>query len=209
MMIVDAHTHNPQAQDALIACDPMEFCPHEGRLYSVGIHPWKTADVMADRLQALAAVARHEQVVAIGETGLDALRGAPLNVQWDIFNRHIELAEALGKPLIVHMVRTSQQVLKAWRESGRAVAWVIHGMRGKPQVARPLLDAGFYLSFGPRFNPDTAAITPLEQMLIETDDSGTVIDDVASAVAKARSTSVGNILDIATANATRLFLGTE
>jgi TatD DNase family protein len=183
----------------------MEFCPHEGRLYSVGIHPWKTADVMADRLQALAAVARHEQVVAIGETGLDALRGAPLNVQWDIFNRHIELAEALGKPLIVHMVRTSQQVLKAWRESGRAVAWVIHGMRGKPQVARPLLDAGFYLSFGPRFNPDTAAITPLEQMLIETDDSGQDINQVAEMVARARGLAVPQLLKAVTANASRLF----
>lgn len=205
MMIVDAHTHNPQAQDALIACDPMEFCPHEGRLYSVGIHPWKTADVMADRLQALAAVARHEQVVAIGETGLDALRGAPLNVQWDIFNRHIELAEALGKPLIVHMVRTSQQVLKAWRESGRTVVWVIHGMRGKPQVARPLLDAGFYLSFGPRFNPDTAAITPLEQMLIETDDSGQDINQVAEMVARARGLAVPQLQKAVTANASRLF----
>lgn len=205
MMIVDAHTHNPQAQDALIACDPMEFCPHEGRLYSVGIHPWKTADVMADRLQALAAVARHEQVVAIGETGLDALRGAPFNVQWDIFNRHIELAEALGKPLFVHMVRTSQQVLKAWRESGRTVAWVIHGMRGKPQVARPLLDAGFYLSFGPRFNPDTAAITPLEQMLIETDDSGQDINQVAEMVARARGLAVPQLLKAVTANASRLF----
>lgn len=205
MMIVDAHTHNPQAQDALIACDPMEFCPHEGRLYSVGIHPWKTADVMADRLQALAAVARHEQVVAIGETGLDALRGAPFNVQWDIFNRHIELAEALGKPLIVHMVRTSQQVLKAWRESGRAVAWVIHGMRGKPQVARPLLDAGFYLSFGPRFNPDTTAITPLEQMLIETDDSGQDINQVAEMVARARGLVVPQLLKAVTANASRIF----
>ena len=205
MMIVDAHTHNPQAQNALIACDPMEFCPHEGRLYSVGIHPWKTADVMADRLQALAAVARHEQVVAIGETGLDALRGAPFNVQWDIFNRHIELAEALGKTLIVHMVRTSQQVLKAWRESGRAVAWVIHGMRGKPQVARPLLDAGFYLSFGPRFNPDTAAITPLEQMLIETDDSGQDINQVAEMVARARGLAVPQLLKAVTANASRLF----
>lgn len=205
MMIVDAHTHNPQAQNALIACDPMEFCPHEGRLYSVGIHPWKTADVMADRLQALAAVARHEQVVAIGETGLDALRGAPLNVQWDIFNRHIELAEALGKTLIVHMVRTSQQVLKAWRESGRTVAWVIHGMRGKPQVARPLLDAGFYLSFGPRFNPDTAAITPLEQMLIETDDSGQDINQVAEMVARARGLAVPQLLKAVTANASRLF----
>lgn len=205
MMIIDAHTHNPQAQDALIACDPMEFCPHEGRLYSVGIHPWKTADVMADRLQALAAVARHEQVVAIGETGLDALRGEPFNVQWDIFNRHIELAEALGKPLIVHMVRTSQQVLKAWRESGRTVAWVIHGMRGKPQVARPLLDAGFYLSFGPRFNPDTAAITPLEQMLIETDDSGQDINQVAEMVARARGLAVPQLLKAVTANASRLF----
>lgn len=209
MTIIDSHTHNSQAHNAVIACDPIQFSPTDGTLYSVGIHPWNTTQEITGMLAALDTVARHRQVVAIGETGLDALRGATLDVQLALFKHHIELAKSTGKPLIIHMVRTMQQVLKAWHESQQTVPWVIHGMRGKPQVAQQLLTAGFYLSFGPRFNPDTVALVPPSRLLIETDDSGAVIDDVASAVAKARNTSVGNILDIATANATRLFLGTE
>ncbi|MBQ4008595.1 MAG: TatD family hydrolase, partial [Muribaculaceae bacterium] len=104
-----------------------------------------------------------------------------------------------------HMVRTSQQVLKAWRESQRAVPWVIHGMRGNPRVAQPLIDAGFYLSFGPRFNPATVAATPLDRLLIETDDNAAAtIHQVAQAIAQARNIPTQHLIDAVTQNAVHI-----
>ncbi|MBO4814542.1 MAG: TatD family hydrolase [Muribaculaceae bacterium] len=204
-MILDFHTHNQQATDALICVEPQNFDPQPGKLYSAGIHPWHSENVTSETLEALHAAARHPQVVAIGETGLDALRGAPLEAQQSLFQEHIRLAEQLGKPLIIHMVRTSQQILKAWHESQRSVPWVIHGMRGNPRVAQPLIDAGFYLSFGPRFNPATVTATPLDRLLIETDDdTAATIHEVAQAVAQARGIDTQQLIDAVTQNITSI-----
>ena len=204
-MILDSHTHNPQAQEALLCVEPQDFDPQPGKVYSVGIHPWHSENLTPAILQALDTVVRHPQVVAIGETGLDVLRGAPLDVQQQLFAHHIALAEQLGKPLIVHMVRTSQQVLKAWHESQRSVPWVIHGMRGNLHVAQPLINAGFYISFGPRFNPATLAATPLNQLLIETDDdTAATIHEVAQAVAQARGIDTQQLIDAVAQNVASL-----
>lgn len=195
-MILDFHTHNQQATDALISVMPEEFDPQPGKFYSVGIHPWHSQEVTPSVLNALETAAQHPQVLAIGETGLDALRGASLEAQMELFRKHIALAEQLGKALIIHMVRTSQQVLKAWHESQRLVPWIIHGMRGNPRVAQPLIDAGFYLSFGSRFNPATVAATPLDRLLIETDDDADItIHDVAQAIAQAHGITIQELID--------------
>lgn len=195
-MILDFHTHNQQATDALISVMPEEFDPQPGKFYSVGIHPWHSQEVTPSVLNALETAAQHPQVLAIGETGLDALRGASLEAQMELFRKHIALAEQLGKALIIHMVRTSQQVLKAWHESQRLVPWIIHGMRGNPRVAQPLIDAGFYLSFGSRFNPATVAATPLDRLLIETDDDADItIHDVAQAIAQVHGITIQELID--------------
>ncbi len=182
-MIIDIHTHNHDAPNALICVEPSEFAPSEGKLYAVGIHPWHAATGLTAEIERLKSIASHPQVAAIGETGLDSRRGAPLNTQTDLFLQHIALAEHVGKPLIVHMVRTSQVVLKLWRASQKSVPWVIHGMRGNPNVAHKLIDAGFYFSFGAKFNPDTLKAVPTDKILAETDDSPQSIDDVIAAIA--------------------------
>ena len=140
-MMLDFHTHHLLATDALISVSPTDFAPMPGKCYAVGIHPWHTEGDVEAQMQALAETAQNEQVKAIGETGLDSLRGAPLEVQMRLFERHIALAEALGKPLVIHCVRTSQQVLKAWSESRKSVAWAIHGFRGNARVVAPLVKA--------------------------------------------------------------------
>ena len=144
-------------------------------------------------LERLKEATQHCQVVAIGETGLDSLKGAPLDVQEQVMQAHINIASASGKPLIIHCVRTSQQILRLWRDNPHAhnVAWVIHGFRGNENVARQLLEAGFYLSFGAKFNEQALAITPLDHLLVETDDeSGDTIEQMLKAVAQVKRCSV-------------------
>ena len=199
-MTIDAHTHNLEATDAIIAVEPNAFSPQPGKLYSVGIHPWHTDTSTDDDLMRLREATQHPQVVAIGETGLDNLRGAPLARQTEIFERHLLLAQELGKPVIIHSVRTSQQVVQCCRRLGITVPCAIHGMRGNERVARPLLDAGFYLSFGPRFNPSTVLATPQDRLLIETDDTGMTIAQVAAAISPILHLTVPNLLALAAQN---------
>ena len=192
-VITNFHTHDTSAGQALISVDADEFHPQKGMVYSVGIHPWDIGDDWQEKIKRLEQAAQHCQVVAIGETGLDSLKGAPLKIQEQVMQAHINIASATGKPLIIHCVRTSQQVLKLWHDNPQAhnVAWVIHGFRSNENVARELLNAGFFLSFGSKFNEAAVACTPIGHLLVETDDEpGNSIKDVLKAVAQVKQCSV-------------------
>ena len=207
-MLLDFHTHRLDARGALISVDPRQFDPQAGRWYSVGYHPWNDVDrLMPNDWALLEQCARHPQVLAIGETGMDTLRGCDIDIQAAAFLRHLQLAHTVGKPVVAHCVRTAQRLLDVRRQAGlTAVPLAIHGMRSNQRVARLLLDGGCYLSYGPRFNPDALAATPLDRLLIETDDNPTPIDEVATLVAQALHLSPQQVKDTAIANL-QTFLG--
>ena len=87
---------------------------HPGLLRAaVGFHP---CDVRAEReaeMEELEALAREPEVVAIGETGLDAHweENAPLGIQERFLRRHIALAKAVGKPLVLHHRKAGERAL--------------------------------------------------------------------------------------------------
>ena len=202
MDIIDCHSHDVNAASAIIAVDPRQFDPQPGKYYSVGYHPWHdVAALTDDDFALLERCAAHPQVLAVGETGMDALRGADLDVQARVFVRHLQIAATVGKPVIAHNVRTTQQILAArWSAGLGHVALVIHGMRGNGHVARTLLDAGCYLSYGSRFNAAAVLATPLDRLLIETDDGPVGIHDVATTVASALHLTTDEILGITAGN---------
>ena len=207
-MLLDFHTHRLDARGALISVDPRQFDPQSGCWYSVGYHPWNDVDRLTpDDWTLLEQCARHPQVLAIGETGMDTLRGGDIDIQAAAFLRHLQLAHAVGKPVVAHCVRTAQRLLDVRRQAGlTAVPLAIHGMRSNQRVARLLLDSGCYLSYGPRFNPEALAATPLDRLLIETDDAPTPIDEVTTLVAQALHLTPQQVKDTAIANV-QTFLG--
>lgn len=201
----DFHTHRLDAEGAVISVSPDRFSPESGKWYSVGIHPWDTVLAMgAPDEELLRQCAAHSQVLAIGETGLDSLRGAEMSVQREVFARHLSLAASVGKPVVVHSVRTAQEIL-AQRRGMRltAVPLAIHGMRANERVARLLLDAGCYLSYGIRFNPAALQATPLDRLLIETDDAPSTIVEVAHLVAGTLGLDVDELIGLTNLNARR------
>lgn len=204
-MIVDFHTHRLDATAAIISVDPRRFDPHPGLYYSVGFHPWEDVTHLTGQdFDLLEQCAAHPQVVAIGETGMDRVKGGELEGQRAAFVRHLHLAHRLGMPVVVHCVRTAQDILAARRRAGLdQVPLAIHGMRGNEHVARTLLDAGCFLSFGPRFNEAALRITPHDRLLIETDDSHVSIDAVADAVAHYVGLAASEVKALASANARR------
>ena len=108
-MLIDCHTHDTTRTDAIISVSPALFRPEEGKHYSVGIHPWETGATLDFEL--LERAAAHPSVAAIGETGVDRLRGAGIDTQTDVFRRHITLSESLRKPLILHVVKALDIIL--------------------------------------------------------------------------------------------------
>lgn len=182
---------------------PEDFSPLEGQLYSVGVHPWDEADA-TPRLDALAALASLPEVAAIGEAGLDLAKGGPMYKQLLAFRRQVEISEEVGKPLIVHSVKTADMIAGLRRDLRPRQPWVVHGFRGKPATASQLLRCGCWLSFGERFNAETLRMVPADFLLAETDCSEKTIEEVLTALSEARQEDVKAL---AAANAARLLGG--
>lgn len=194
--VTDIHTHNLHAPagTAIVNIEPdrpggIPADAPAGALYSTGVHPWRSTEA-ATLWPLVEQLAADGRIAAIGEAGLDRLKGAPLPEQIELLERHARLADALGKPLIVHCVRAWAELMALHRRLHPAQPWIVHGFRGAPALAAQLTDAGMYISLGPLFNPATAAAIPADRLLLETDDHpGATIDAVARAVAQARASS--------------------
>lgn len=158
---------NLSAED-LLADSPEKPLP-DG-LYSAGLHPWWTtrpdAELLWTRIQRRA---NETAVVAIGECGIDRLQGADIESQIQWFRRHITLSETTRKPLIIHCVRAYDLLLHEAKTVPHTQAWILHGYNRGPALARQLLEAGFYLSFGRRHNAAALALTPPQRRFWESD----------------------------------------
>ncbi len=182
----DIHTHDPSRhKTAIINISPCDEII-TGVNYSVGIHPWHAPETTNEEIEQLKIMSAHTQVVAIGETGLDALKGGDINRQIDLFKLHIALSEKHAKPLIIHAVKTFQQIIELKLQLHPSMPWIIHGFRWKPQLATQFLQHGFYLSLGEKFNPDTAAIIPADRLLTESDESPLPITEIISRIHSSR-----------------------
>lgn len=184
-MIFDIHTHDISARNALISVNPAEFDSQPGAFYSVGIHPWRLSASDED-MKLLESIALRGDVLMIGECGIDKVRGVELNEQIKVLRKHVELSETLGKPLILHCVKASNELIALRKEIRATQPWVVHGFRGNANVARQLLAAGMFLSFGEHFNADALKVVPPGRLLVETDESAMKIDEIAKRVAETR-----------------------
>lgn len=200
-MIIDCHTHDHHRTDAIISVAPTDFHPEEGFTYSVGIHPWST-DQSTD-FSILAQAAAHPTVIAIGETGIDRLRGADTETQKKIFERHILLSEQLHKPLIMHVVKAVDEVLAIHKTMKPRMPWIWHGFRGNAQMARQLTSKGIYLSLGERFNPKAAEAIDSDMLLLESDESMLSIREIAERTAASRGEPADDVMLTAARNLQR------
>ena len=144
---------------------------HPDCWFSCGVHPWNTEDSDL-QLRLLEEIIVDPNVVAVGEAGLDKLRGAEMSVQIDVFRKQFELALSANKPLIIHCVKAWDELIRLYKEyEGSNIPWIIHGYRGNPQQTEQLSKVGFKFSIGEKFNPDSLKNIPLTDIFCETDES--------------------------------------
>lgn len=182
MIFFDLHTHSHKAASILSSGIKATEGP-----CSVGIHPWEITDEWENEIVKLRSEAGKKSVVAIGECGIDKLKSpADTETQIKILTAHALLAEEVRKPLILHCVKGQEEIIKTHRDIAAKQKWIIHGFRGKAEQATQLLNEGFYLSFGARFNPEAVVATPLDRLFIESDTSNKDIEEIYSAIATLR-----------------------
>lgn len=209
---VDIHTHQLPvvSGEAIVNCYPETFAPQEGCWYSVGIHPWHlmpSADQgeQDDRRKILAGLANHSQVLAIGEAGLDKLADAPMAMQIEFFEHQARLAMEVDKPLVIHLVKAADELLKLKQTLRPTNPWIIHGFRGKAAMAQEYLRHGFYLSFGKKYQEEALRITPVERFFIETDESVIPVAELYERAAHLRGVTGDELLESVQQNIRKVF----
>jgi TatD DNase family protein len=184
-MIIDFHTHRnrfPKGGMEILSVHPGRHQP--GTWYSIGYHPWwNTKKLDQVELEVLKNhLTEMPGCLAIGECGLDKLKGPALSVQLDIFHQHVDLANETGCPVIVHCVRLFHEVIQIKSQKGKT-PWVVHGFIRNKTLAQQLVDKGFYLSMAPggQMTPvfeETLRTVPLDRIFLETDsDLSMTIDE--------------------------------
>lgn len=149
-----------------------------GVFATVGVHPHEASSVAEGLPGALRDLARHDRVVAVGETGLDFFYDhSPREVQKKVLAFHVSWALEVRKPLVVHVRDAFDEALDILKSEGAAGSGgVFHCFSGTWEQAVAALDLGFYLSFaGPvTFSKgealrDVASRIPRDRLLCETD----------------------------------------
>ena len=176
-MVVDIHTHSPVQTDypaiRNLTFDEAEtvFATEGNGFFSVGFHPWYANEFTTILLNKLTAWAFDPRFVALGECGLDKNSKVPFDMQIRVFEIQIALSEKACKPMILHCVGSFNELFDLKKKLNPHQLWIIHGFRGKPQLASQALKAGCALSFGEHFNPESVRLTPINRLFIETDES--------------------------------------
>ena len=199
-MIVDIHTHNkcPNGNHLSIINLSLEeaeriYSSKELGYFSCGIHPWVANECNEEKHSALEKFLSDNRFIAVGECGLDKNSQSSMELQTYVFTKQILLSEKMQKPLIIHCVGCFNELLELKKHFKPLQQWIIHGFRGKPQLAKQLIKAGCGISFGEHFNIESLKITPVECLFIETDESLVSIELLYQKVAKIKNCRITSL----------------
>lgn len=144
---------------------------------AVGVHPHDAEGVTEETWERLSQLAQEDKVIAWGEIGLDYYRDlSPRKIQQEVFIHQIELADQAGLPIIIHNRDAHQDLLDIVKAHTPKKGGVFHCYSGSWEMAKIILNLGFYVSFaGPltfknaRHTVEVAKQVPLDRFLVETD----------------------------------------
>lgn len=183
----DTHTHKKYKEDD-VAFIRNAFhhlnIPQLDKLdysFSIGLHPWDIQQHFQLSLDQILVTANHKNCIAIGECGLDYFIKTDKNLQTEIFNYQLDIAEKLNKPVIVHCVRAYHDLFPLIKN--RTIPIVLHQYQGSIEATKSILSEHIYFSFGKQlfreqFNAEIFDIIPKTHFLLETDTMPIHIEEV-------------------------------
>lgn len=198
---------------------------NEGIFTTVGLHPQDSKKLTDEMWKQFKDLAKHEKVVAIGETGLDYFKEySPKDIQIKVLKMHIELSKECGKPLIIHNRDSDEECLRILQENEVKDA-VFHCFGSNTEFARKVWMAGYFTSFtGTITYPkahnlrEVVEECPLDAIMIETDcpflapqkyrgktNEPAYVVEVANEIAHVKNMRFEEIASITTKNAEDFF----
>lgn len=206
---------------------------HQGVLFATaGLHPHHAAEFDADAEHDFLELLAHPEMVAVGETGLDYFRDlSPRPAQQFAFERHLEWAATLNKPLFLHERDAHDDFLACLKNVRDQVGpVVVHCFTGDRRALFNYLDQDYYIGItgwicderrGQHLLELVSSI-PNERLLIETDapylmprdlpvkvshrrNEPMYLAHIAARIAAARAQPLAELAAMTTANARRFF----
>ena len=192
---------------------------------TAGVQPHAAAAAAPGDLDRIAQLLQRDEVVAVGETGLDYFYDhSPRQQQRALLDQHLQLAADSGKPVVLHSRDADADTIAMLKGAGGGVGGVLHCFAGGPDLLSAGLDAGWMISFSGlvSFKNYTGAelvrAVPAERLLIETDspylapiphrgqrNEPAFVRDVAVAIARLRGSELSELAALTTANALRFY----
>ena len=157
-----------------------EICQEDPSYYSstAGCHPHDAKDLTSEHLDGLRELLSHDEVVAVGECGLDFNRNfSPPEIQKEVFQQQIDLALEVKKPLFLHQRDAHDAFLEQLKPVATDLSGICHCFTGNKDEMRDYLDLGFYIGItgwlcDERRGADlqnALKYAPLDRIMLETD----------------------------------------
>jgi TatD DNase family protein len=192
---IDIHTHEGRPSEGIFALE--NFMAHQKRIpedkslmpFTYGIHPWfLNKDNYLETIDSVMEYVADIRLIAVGEAGFDKLRGPSMELQRDVFEKQVSISEKAGKPMVIHCVKSWDELFSSHKKLGPLMPWLIHGFRGSIELADQLISKGFYFSFWFDFviRPESAELLrslPQNRIFLETDGADIDIKDIYQKVA--------------------------
>jgi TatD DNase family protein len=179
--------------------------------YSIGIHPWYIDENRLESdLKSIKNKLQLNECIALGECGLDNRIETPLEVQISVFEKQIALAEKYQKPLVLHLVGAFEELLAIKKRLKVSVPMIIHGFSKNQQVAKQLIENGFYLSFGKYLlqNPELESVfqsIPNDKFFLETDTIEETLEEVYTFAANYKNIPIEDLIEMLNSNFETVF----
>ena len=215
---IDIHTHGAKPVTGHFSVEVI--MAHEGRLPSVtpglaftyGIHPWYLNESNHDNLLAsVIKTVADPLIVAVGEAGFDKIKGPSMELQIKTFEEQVIISEESKKPLVIHCVRAWDELLREHKKFNPKMPWLVHGFRGKEDLAMQLINKGMYISFWYDFilKPEASELVRNllpERIFLETDGADIDIKDIYKKVSDDLEITVERLKKILHSNYNNFFM---
>lgn len=193
----------------------------------MGLHPCHVGEDFEEQLAIMEDWWTRRSFVAVGEIGIDLYWDqSTYKIQKIAFERQIELAHRLDRPIVIHSRESTKEVIEVLEmtQSRYAVTGIFHCFSGTVEEARKIHELGFYLGIGGVVTFRNAGLdrvvesVPLDWLVLETDspylapapfrgkrNDSSNIAIIAAKVAGLKGVSIEDVADITTRNANEVF----
>ncbi|PQJ22819.1 TatD family hydrolase [Tenacibaculum sp. SG-28] len=181
----DTHTHTVQEDPAIISIyNQYPNSKINSTYFSIGIHPWYINQGQIENdLQCIHKNISSKKCLAIGECGLDKKIDINFELQVEVLQQQIEISEKYEKPVLLHCVKSYNELLAIKKQRKPKQKWIVHGYHKNIHLARELLRNGIVLSVGASLlkNKNLQEVVrsiDTENFLLETDNTAYSIQDI-------------------------------